>query len=117
MEVLMAAAGVTLGAADTMTTTTELLAHAKAMAVMRAKVVEISCKEYLACKFLLLSNGERYKPLRMHFENGHAEGKKPYPTTAEGMKTLMVDYKAPGVAAPRAGRTDNKDQGLAFAKS
>ena len=87
----MAAAGVTSSTADTMTTTAELLDHAKAIAVMRAKAVESSCEEYLACKFLLLSNGERYKPLRTHLENGHAEGKRPYPTTVEGMKTLMVD--------------------------
>ena len=105
----MAEAGVTSSTAYTMTTTVALLAHAKAMSVMRAKAVDTSCKEYLACKFLLLSNGERYKPLRTHLENSHADGKKPYPVTVEGMKTLMVDYKAPGVAAPRAARKDNND--------
>jgi hypothetical protein len=54
MEVLIAEAGVTSATADTMTTMAELLAHAKAMAVMRAKAVGTSCEEYLACKFLLL---------------------------------------------------------------
>ena len=33
------------------------------------------------------------------------------------MKTLMVDYKAPGVAAPGAARKDDNDQGLAFTKT
>ena len=91
MNVLMAKAGVTSTAADTMTTRTDLLADAEAMAVMRTKPVETSYKEYLAYKFLLLSNGERYKPLHTHLESGLAKGKKPYPTTVEGMKTLMVD--------------------------
>ena len=91
----MAEAGVTLATADTMATTAELLAHAKAMSVMRAKDMETSCKEYLACKFLLLLNGERYKLLRTHLENGHAKGKKPHPTTVKGITTLMVNYKAP----------------------
>ena len=117
MAVLIAEAGVTSNTADTRTTMTELPAHAKAMTVTRANVVDTSCEEYLACKFLLLSNEERYKPLHTHLENGHAEGKKPYPTIVEGMKTLMVDYKAPGVAAPRATRKDNADQGLFFAET
>ena len=106
MELLMNAAWVTSSTADTMTTTAELL-DAKVMTVMRANAVDTSCKEYLACKFLLLSNGERYKPLRTHLENGHVAGKNLYPTTVEGMKTLMVNYKAPGVAAPRATRKDD----------
>ena len=116
MDVLMAEAGVTLATAGTMTTTTKLLAHTETIAVMRAKAAETSCEEYLACKFLLLSNGERYKPLCKHLENRHTKGKKPYPTTVEGTKTLMVDYKTPGVATPRATRKDDDDQGLTFAK-
>jgi hypothetical protein len=83
MELLMEAAGVTSSTAGTLTTTAELLDHAKAMTAMREKAVETSCEEYLACKFLLLSNGERYKPLRTHLENGHAEGKKPYPISVD----------------------------------
>ena len=116
-KVLMAETGVTSSTADTMTMMVDLLAHTKAMAVMRATAVDTSCKEYLACKFLLLSNGERYKPLCTHPQNGHAEGKKPCPTTVEGMKTLMVDYKVPRVAAPRASRKDKDNQGRAFAKT
>ena len=46
------------------------------MVPVREKAVETSCKEYIAYKFLLLSNGERYKSLRTHLENGHVEGKK-----------------------------------------
>ena len=74
---------------------------------MRAKAVDTSYEEYLACKFLLISTGERYTPLRTHLMNGHAEGKKPYPTKVEGMKTLTTNYKAPGVTAPRAARKDD----------
>ena len=33
------------------------------------------------------------------------------------MKTLMVDYTAPGVAAPKAARKNDGDQGLAFTKT
>ena len=35
----------------------------------------------------------------------------------EGIKTLMGDYKAPGVAAPRTTWKDDNDQGLVFAKT
>ena len=44
MELLMTAAGVTLRTADTMTTTAELLVHAKMMAVMRVKAADTNCK-------------------------------------------------------------------------
>ena len=86
MTLLMAAAGVTATTTDTMTTTTDLLSHTKAMSTMREKAVETSCKEYLAYKFLLLSIGERYKPLRTHLENGYSKGKKPYPYHSGGDK-------------------------------
>ena len=117
MDVLMTEVGVTAATEGTLTTKEELLAHAEKMAIMRAKAVETSCKEYLACKFLLLSNGEQVTPLRIHLKNGQAKGKKPYPTTVKGMKTLMVDYNAPGVAAPRPGRKDDNDQEFAFAET
>ena len=112
MTLLMAADGVMADTAAIMTRTTNLLTHAKVMAITREKAVETSCEEYLACKFLLLSNGERYTPLRAHLEDGHAEGKKPYPITGEGMKTLMVDYKAQVVAAPRAAKKDEDNKSL-----
>jgi hypothetical protein len=46
------------------------------------------------------------------------ERKKPYPPTVEEIKTLMVDYKAPGVMAPAATKKkmDGNDQGVAFVK-
>ena len=114
MTLLMEAAGMAADTADTMTTTTDLLAHAKAVATMREKAVKTSCEEYIACKFFLLANGERLEPLHTHLENGLSEGKKPYPTTVEGMKTIMVDYKAPGVTAPTAAKKNKDDYGVAL---
>ena len=73
MDVLMTKAGVTAATTGTLTTTTELLSHAEMIAVMKMKAVETSCVEYLACKFLLLPNGERFKPLRTHLKNGHRD--------------------------------------------
>ena len=63
LTLLMAAVGVTTDMTATMTSTTNMLAHAKDMATMMGKVVKTSCEEYLACKFLLVSNEERYTPL------------------------------------------------------
>ena len=117
MALLMEAVGVMATTADILTITTDLLGDMKGMITMREKAAETSCKEYLACKFLLLSNGERYKPLWTHLENGHTGGKKPHPTTVDGMKTLMVDYKAPGVTAPKATKKDEDNPGLAFAET
>ena len=45
------------------------------------------------------------------------EKKEPYLTTVTGMKTLMVEYKALGVKAPRAAKKNKDDQGVAFAKT
>ena len=45
------------------------------------------------------------------------EGPKPYPTTLEGMKVLMVDFKASGVMATTAATKNKKDQGVAFAET
>ena len=117
MTLLMKAAGVTTTTVDTLTTTIDLLDHPKVMATMREKVVKRSCKEYLLCKFLLLANRERHKPLRTHLENGHIEQKKPYPTIVEDMKTLMADYTVPGGAAPTAARKSVDDQGVVFAET
>ena len=49
--------------ADTMTNTTNLLAHGKPMATIREKMVATSCEQYCVCKFLLLASEGRYKPL------------------------------------------------------
>jgi hypothetical protein len=65
----------------------------------------------------LLANGGRYKPLRTHLENGHTEGKRPYPSTVEGMKTLMVDYRVPGVAVPTTTERGDDHQGVAFTET
>ena len=81
---------------------------------MREKAVKTSCEEYLNYKFLLISNGKRYKPLQTHLKNRHGKSKKPYPTALERINTLMVDYKAPGMAAPQAEKQDKNDQGLDF---
>ena len=72
MDVQMAEAGVTAATVGTMTTKEELLAHTEKIAVMKMKAMETNCKEYLTCKFILLLNGERFKPLRTHLNNGHA---------------------------------------------
>ena len=69
----------------------------------------MSCKEYLACKCLLLTNGERYKPLWIHLENGNVKGKKPYPLTVKWMKTLMVNYRAWRVTLPEATKKTNNN--------
>ena len=63
VEMLIEAAGVTTTMSNIMTITTNLPAHTRDMVTMREKAVATSFKEYLACKFLLLANGERYKPL------------------------------------------------------
>ena len=91
MALVMEASRVTASTLGTVMTTTDLLAHTKDMSTMREKVIETSRKEYIACKFLLLANGGRYKSLRTHLEKGHVENKKPRPPTAESIKNLMAD--------------------------
>ena len=92
-------------------------ADAKVMVTMREKAVKTSCEAYLACNFILLSNCKRYNPLRTHLENRHTEGKNPHPVIVEEKKTIMVEYNAPGVVAPKVARKDSDNQGLAFAKT
>ena len=77
MALLMEAAGVTVTMEDAMTSATNLLVHVEDMETMREKVVATSCEVYLACKFLLLTNGERCKPMWTHLENEHTEENNP----------------------------------------
>ena len=117
MALLVEAARVTATTVDILKTTTDLLANVKDMATMREKGVKTVCKEYLTCKFLLLANGEKYKPLCTHLENRHTKQRKAYPTTVEEMKTLMVDCKAPGGTAPTTAKKNKDNQEVAFAES
>jgi hypothetical protein len=44
-------------------------------------------------------------------ENGYTQGKKPYLPAVEGIKTLMIDYKAPGVTAPAGNKEEELQPG------
>ena len=88
MVLLTDAAGVTSTAANTMTMMNNLLVHAKSMAsaLGRRRSRRAASNTFRVSSFFR-KIWEGYKPLQTHLENGHAEGKKPYPPTVKGMKT------------------------------
>ena len=62
---------------------------------------EAATSEYLACLFLLLSDDERFGPLKNELDNNFLMGEQEYPCDVLRAKRLMSDFVP---AAPFAGR-------------
>ena len=62
--------------------------------------MESSCKEFNSCLLLLMADGERYNPLKLHLANEHLTKEGVYPTKLVEMKRLIGKFLAPGVKAP-----------------
>ena len=64
------------------------------------KATESSCKEYLACLFLLLADEERFKPVTTKLNNNYLLGKQEYPANVLATKRLMTDFNYSNVGNP-----------------
>ena len=62
--------------------------------------MENSCKEYLACFFLLLSDKERFKPVTTDMINNYLLGNQEYPANVLAAKRLMTDFDFSNVGRP-----------------
>ena len=64
------------------------------------EAMESSCKEFKSCLLLLMGDGERYNPLKLHLANEHLTKEGVYPSKSAEMKRLIGNFDAPGVKTP-----------------
>ena len=56
------------------------------------KATESSCKEYLACLFLLLADEERFKAATTELSKNYLLQKQEYPANVLAVQRLMIDF-------------------------
>ena len=78
---------------------------------LQKEVMESSCKEYLACLFLLLADEEGFNPVATELSNNYLLGNKEYPANVLVKKRLMTDFDYSNVGKPtNAGKKQEQVQ-------
>ena len=67
---------------------------------LQKEAMESSCKELLACLFLLLGDKERFKPVTTELNNKYLLLNQEYPANVLSAKCLMTDFDYLNVSKP-----------------